>query len=1093
MTYKRGQGKKKNTGQKTSDYGRDTNNRNNQRNNNTRGGGKGRGGGSRYDNKRNDTILPVLQEFHVTEKKGFRAIPIIPTEKELLGPRPEDIPVNNIDGPYESLDEYLKTHYELLREDCLRPLREGIRLFREKAEEIRTLRIYEKVNLVRISFTSIGVVHRISFTVKHNERVIWPTSKRLLPGTLVVFSKDNFDTMKFGTVYNRSLSLLERNYDLQVDVLFRFEDIEFEWSDGYVMVETTSSYFEAYKHVLNVLQELDPDTLPFKEHIVELNKEIDIPEYLKIRQPTYTFKTDDTVCEKTFDISGEWPAVENIFPTLHTSQYDALKRMLTCRLALIQGPPGTGKTYVGLKAVKMLIDNLPYKIVVACQTNHALDQFLEGIQKFENQIVRLGSRSKSDTIKMFTLYNKRQDIKLSDRPFKNSEINGLFKQKEQITREMIAFCKEIENPFLELEYIKEKGHLSPEQISNLMQDDWFCSSSTNDNGERDYIQEWLEPSITAATSRQNDIDFQINQLILQDGGNQIEDEDEVDEEDIKDAEADFHGNDDNQFMNDVPFVNLRSEKCIRSDTYVDEDTIDKYSKWDDLWEVPDEVRAALHNRWRREKLNETCDKLKALCRKYSELCDKIKAERTREDLFILKQARIIGMTTTAAAKYHKLLMNLGPKIMIIEEAAETLEAHIVTALTPETQHLILIGDHEQLRPNISVHELAEKNKLNVSLFERLRNLDLPFSLLREQRRMRPEIRKLLTPIYDDALSDHEEVNHYPDVPGLTDNLFFFDHQESEKLERDTMSRTNTFEARMCAKLANYLVMGGMEESRITILSMYSGQRKEIYKYLRDESRKTPVLKQIRVSSVDGFQGEENDIIILSLVRSDESNRGIGFLSISNRVCVALSRAKHGLYIFGNASQLRYRSTLWRKVLSILEKSKKCDQFINLYCQKHREKETQVFTFADFPLEGGCSRNCEEKMDCGHICKSICHLSSHDKIFCPEDCIRTLPCGHPCNKECNQKCGKCVETIIMCPPCGHSEVVLCPDVDNFRCKERCSKKLKCGHQCREECSSPWCTAMCLTQIEVKYPGCGHIDLCLCHDIRNKLQDGCPFCR
>lgn len=42
--------------------------------------------------------------------------------------------------------------------------------------------------------------------------------------------------MKFGTIYNRSLNLLEKNYDLQVDVLFRFEDVEFEWSDGYVMV-----------------------------------------------------------------------------------------------------------------------------------------------------------------------------------------------------------------------------------------------------------------------------------------------------------------------------------------------------------------------------------------------------------------------------------------------------------------------------------------------------------------------------------------------------------------------------------------------------------------------------------------------------------------------------------------------------------------------------------------------------------------------------------------------------------------------------------------------------------------------------------------
>jgi helicase required for RNAi-mediated heterochromatin assembly 1 len=53
--------------------------------------------------------------------------------------------------------------------------------------------------------------------------------------------------------------------------------------------------------------------------------------------------------------------------------------MLTCRLALIQGPPGTGKTYVGLKAVQNLLENVPGQIVIACQTNHALDQFLEGL------------------------------------------------------------------------------------------------------------------------------------------------------------------------------------------------------------------------------------------------------------------------------------------------------------------------------------------------------------------------------------------------------------------------------------------------------------------------------------------------------------------------------------------------------------------------------------------------------------------------------------------------------------------------------------------------------------------------------------------
>jgi superfamily I DNA and/or RNA helicase len=64
--------------------------------------------------------------------------------------------------------------------------------------------------------------------------------------------------------------------------------------------------------------------------------------------------------------------------------------------------------------------------------------------------------------------------------------------------------------------------------------------------------------------------------------------------------------------------------------------------------------------------------------------------------------------------------------------------------------------------------------------------------------------------------------------------------------------------------------------------MYSGQRKQILKYLRDCYRKSPELKEIRVSSVDGFQGEENEIILLSLVRSRDTRYGIGFLGVSNR-------------------------------------------------------------------------------------------------------------------------------------------------------------------------------------------------------------------
>jgi hypothetical protein len=204
--------------------------------------------------------------------------------------------------------------------------------------------------------------------------------------------------------------------------------------------------------------------------------------------------------------------------------------------------------------------------------------------------------------------------------------------------------------------------------------------------------------------------------------------------------------------------------------------------------------------------------------------------------------------------------------------------------------------------------------------------------------------------------------------------------------------------------------------------------------------------------VDGFQGEENDIILLSLVRSRETRHGIGFLGVSNRVCVALSRAKQGFYIFGNASQLKKQSDLWRNVLEILEKGKRCGQTIEIYCQKHSDKEVSMKTTVvrydvDIPPEGGCTLQCGEMMDCGHPCPNICHISSHEEITCRESCKRSFPCGHRCNKLCNETCDRCEEMIMTEPvaPCIHPKEIPCYTQDKYRCKEKCPKKLPCGHQ------------------------------------------------
>ena len=140
----------------------------------------------------------------------------------------------------------------------------------------------------------------------------------------------------------------------------------------------------------------------------------------------------------------------------------------------------------------------------------------------------------------------------------------------------------------------------------------------------------------------------------------------------------------------------------------------------------------------------------------------------------------IILLNLGAAKFRKLVQRLRPRITIVEEAAEVLESHIVTSLTPGCQHLILIGDHQQLRPNPTVYELAKNYNLDVSLFERMVKNGMPFQRLRLQHRMRPEISKMLEHIYiNPKLENHETVLDFPNIKGVARNMFFVDHDESE--------------------------------------------------------------------------------------------------------------------------------------------------------------------------------------------------------------------------------------------------------------------------------------------------------------------------
>ena len=127
-----------------------------------------------------------------------------------------------------------------------------------------------------------------------------------------------------------------------------------------------------------------------------------------------------------------------------------------------------------------------------------------------------------------------------------------------------------------------------------------------------------------------------------------------------------------------------------------------------------------------------------------------------------------------------MLKAIRPSITIVEEAAEVLEAHIITSLTPGCQHLILIGDHQQLRPNPTVYNLQINYDFDVSLFERMVRNGMEFARLCQQHRMRPEIAKLLDHIYlDPKLENHDSVLKFEGIRGVQRNLFFLEHSKRE--------------------------------------------------------------------------------------------------------------------------------------------------------------------------------------------------------------------------------------------------------------------------------------------------------------------------
>ena len=132
--------------------------------------------------------------------------------------------------------------------------------------------------------------------------------------------------------------------------------------------------------------------------------------------------------------------------------------------------------------------------------------------------------------------------------------------------------------------------------------------------------------------------------------------------------------------------------------------------------------------------------------------------------------------------------------------------------------------------------------------------------------MTPEIRRILAPVYPGLVDDESVLNRSP-ILSMDVNTFFFSHSATEIVD-ENMSRCNEIEADLIVGFFSYLNANGLAPEKITVLTFYNGQRKLIGKKLRllDSCRG----RQLLVVTVDSYQGDENDVILLSLVRSNVS-------------------------------------------------------------------------------------------------------------------------------------------------------------------------------------------------------------------------------
>ena len=335
--------------------------------------------------------------------------------------------------------------------------------------------------------------------------------------------------------------------------------------------------------------------------------------------------------------------------------------------------------------------------------------------------------------------------------------------------------------------------------------------------------------------------------------------------------------------------------------YCYERQYEAHPDYPELWSIRKAIRQLQGERRKHSMSSSVQSRINRLRHRAEELEVKINVE-------LFDNARVVA--STLVGSNSSLLTGRRFGTLFVDEAGQALEAATWIAVR-KADRVVLAGDHLQLPPTIKCYD-AERGGLGVTMMEMVvRRWQQAVTLLTTQYRMNREIMQFSSDwFYGGSLKAADEVK----VRGILDfdtPMEWIDTSQmdfDEQVQGAGCSKVNVKEADFfVARLEEYVSRIGLErilDERIDfgLISPYKAQ----VRYMRQIVKRSAVLRQLRevltVDTIDGFQGQERDVVFISLVRSNDDG-SIGFLSDLRRMNVAITRARMKVVVIGNAETL----------------------------------------------------------------------------------------------------------------------------------------------------------------------------------------------